>query len=99
MFSTTEDAVSNVYTFKLINKTVKDLDNVEIKLISHNGEVKMVGGNSKVSNGGLTEGTLFIEIEKKDLTSSKEKLKLGIYADGELIETTSTNFPGPVQIK
>jgi len=99
MFSTTENAVSNVYTFKLINKTVKDLDNVEIKLISHNGEVKMVGGNSKVSNGGLTEGTLFIEIEKKDLTSSKEKLKLGIYADGELIETTSTNFPGPVQIK
>jgi hypothetical protein len=99
MFTTTEESVSNVYTFKLINKTVNDLENVEIKLISHNGEVKMVGGNSKVSKGSLKEGTLFIEIEKKDLTSSKEKLKLGIYADGKLIETTSTNFPGPMQIK
>ena len=99
MFSTKGDVVSNVYTFKLINKTINDLDNVDIKLISHNGEVKIVGGKSKVSNGGLTEGTLFIEIEKKDLTSSKEKLKLGVYANGELIETTSTNFPGPLQIK
>jgi hypothetical protein len=99
MFTTTEKSVSNVYTFKLINKTVNDLDNVEIKLISHEGEVKMIGGNSKVSKGSLKEGTIFIEIEKKDLTSSKEKLKLGIYADGKLIETTSTNFPGPMQIK
>ena len=99
MFSTKGDIVSNVYTFKLINKTVNDLENIDIKLISHNGEVKIVGGNSKVLNGDLTEGTLFIEIEKKDLTSSKEKLKLGVYANGELIETTSTNFPGPIQIK
>jgi cytochrome c oxidase accessory protein FixG len=99
MFSTNNDVISNVYTFKLINKTVKDLDKVDIRLISHNGEVKIVGGSSKVPNGGLTEGTLFIEINKKDLTSSKEKLKLGIYADGELIETTSTNFPGPINIK
>ena len=99
MFSTKGDIVSNIYTFKLINKTVNDLENIDIKLISHNGEVKIVGGNSKVLNGGLTEGTLFIEIEKKDLTSSKEKLKLGVYANDELIETTSTNFPGPIQIK
>ena len=63
------------------------------------GEIKIVGGKSKVLNGGLTEGTLFIEIYKKDLTSSKEKLKLGVFSDGELIETTSTNFPGPVKIK
>ncbi len=99
MFSTKGDLVSNVYTFKLINKTVNDLENIDIKLISHNGQVKIVGGKSKVPNGGLTEGTLFIEIEKKDLTSSKEKLKLGVYANGELIETTSTNFPSPIQIK
>ncbi|MCF6346933.1 MAG: cytochrome c oxidase accessory protein CcoG [Flavobacteriaceae bacterium] len=97
MFTTTEDVVSNIYTFKLINKTVNDLENVEIKLISHNGEIKMVGGKSNVLKGSLKEGTIFIEIEKKDLTSSKEKLKIGIYADGKLIETTSTNFPGPIK--
>ena len=99
MFATKGEVISNVYTFKLINKTINDLDNVDIKLISHKGEIKIVGGSSKVANGGLKEGTLFIEIEKKDLTSSKEKLKLGVYADGELIETTSTNFLGPIKIK
>ena len=99
MFTTKEEVISNVYTFKLINKTVKDLDNVEIKLISHKGKIKMIGGISKVTKGSLTEGTLFIEINKKDLTSSKEKLKIGIYEHGKLIETTSTNFPGPMKIK
>ena len=97
-FTTTETTVSNVYNFKLINKTVKDLDDVEIKLISHAGEVRIVGGNSKVAKGDLTDGTLFIEIDKKDLESSKERLKIGIYADGKLIETTSTNFTGPMKI-
>ncbi|HHC78634.1 MAG TPA: cytochrome c oxidase accessory protein CcoG [Flavobacteriia bacterium] len=98
MFTTKGEVVSNVYTFKLINKTVKDLDNVEIKLISHAGTVKMLGGDSQVPKGGLTEGTLFIEIDKKDLKSSKEKLKIGIYENGKLVETTTTNFPGPVKI-
>lgn len=99
MFTSTDKTISNVYTYKLINKTIKDLDNVEIKLISHNGKVKMVGGHNKVSKGGLTEGTLFIEIDKKDLSSSKERLKLGIYEDGKLIESTKTNFPGPIKFK
>jgi cytochrome c oxidase accessory protein FixG len=98
MFTTKGEVVSNVYTFKLINKTVKDLDNVEIKLISHAGTVKMLGGDSQVPKGGLTEGTLFIEIDKKDLKYSKEKLKIGIYENGKLVETTTTNFPGPVKI-
>jgi hypothetical protein len=46
----------------------------------------------------LKEGTLFIEIEKKDLNSSNEKLKIGVYSDGKLIEATTTNFAGPIKI-
>ncbi len=98
-FTTTETSVTNLYNFKLINKTVKDLNNVEIKLISHAGEVRIVGGNSKIAKGSLTDGMIFIEIDKKDLESSKDKLKIGIYSDGKLIETTSTNFTGPMKIK
>jgi len=99
MFTTTETSVKNIYNFKLINKTVKDLEKVNIKLISHEGEVTIVGGESHVSKGSLTDGMMFIEIDKKDLKKSKEKLKIGIYADGKLIETTTTNFPGPMIIK
>jgi len=99
MFTTTEKTVSNVYNVNLINKTVEDLNNVEIKLKSHKGEVKMIGGNINVPNGSLAKGIIIIEVEKIDLTSSKEKLELEVYADGKLVESTSTNFPGPLQIK
>ena len=97
-FQSTETTVKNVYTVKFINKTTTDISDVSIKLISHAGKVDMVGGNIDIKKQGLKEGTLFIEIDKKDLTSSKEKLKLGIYSEGKLIETTSTNFTGPLKI-
>ena len=97
-FQTTETTVKNVYTFKLINKTSENIENIEMKLISHEGEIIMVGGEANVKKQELKEGTIFIEIAKKNLLSSKEKLKIGIYAHGKLIETTSTNFTGPLKI-
>ena len=98
-FQSTETSIKNVYTVKFINKTTEDIDNVSIELMSHKGLVQMVGGNVDIKKQGWKEGTLFIEIDKKDLNSSKEKLKIGIYSKGKLIETTSTNFTGPMIIK
>ncbi len=90
------NTISNVYTYKLINKTTDEISNVAIKLISHNGEVKLVGEqNLSVPEQQLAEGTLFIEIPKNELKSSKEKIKIGVFANDELIETTNTNFLGP----
>ena len=97
-FQSTETTIKNVYTVKLINKTTENIDDVEIKLLSHKGEIHMIAGHMNVEKQGLKEGTLFIEIDKKDLNSSKEKLKIGIYSHGKLIETTSTNFTGPMII-
>jgi cytochrome c oxidase accessory protein FixG len=98
-FQTTETTVKNVFTITLINKTTKAIKNVDVKLLSHKGNVIMVGGNLSIKKQGLTDGTLFIEINKSDLKSSKEKLKLGIYSDGKLIAKTATNFTGPLIIK
>ena len=97
-FQSTETTVKNVYTVKFINKTTEDIENIEIKLISHKGSVELIGGTMNIKKQGLKEGTLFIEINKKDLSSSKEKLKIGIYSNGKLIEKTSTNFSGPIKI-
>ncbi|MFD0761989.1 cytochrome c oxidase accessory protein CcoG [Lutibacter aestuarii] len=97
-FQSTTTTIKNVYTIKLINKTTETIESVDVKLISHEGTVTMVGGAVNIEKQGLKEGTLFIEINKKDLTSSKEKLKIGIYSNGKLIETTSTNFTGPIKI-
>ena len=88
--------ISNVFTYKLINKTTNQINNVDIKLLSHDGKVLFVGNeNLTVPKQQLSEGTLFIEIPKGKLKKSKEKIKIGIYSNGELIETTTTNFLGP----
>lgn len=97
-FQSTTTSIKNIYTFKLINKTTADIDNIDMKLISHEGKIDIIGGNSNVKKQDLKEGTLFIEIDKKDLNSSKEKLKIGIYSNDVLIETAVTNFTGPIKM-
>ncbi len=97
MFYTEGDNIKNVYTFKVINKTINQIDDVALKLINHEGEITMIGGNSVIKKQDLTEGTIFVLIPKKELKSSKEKIKIGVYSKGKLIETVITNFPGPIK--
>ena len=91
-----DNRISNVFTFKLVNKTTEDIENVQLKLISHKGEVRLVKSDSLiVPKQGFAEGTLFIEIPAASLKGEKEKLKIGVYSNNKLIETTTTNFLGP----
>jgi len=92
--------ISNVYTYKLVNKTTKDVTDVNFKLLSHKGEVKLVRNEDfKVPAQDLAEGTLFIEINNAAIKSDKEKVKVGVYSDGKLIETTITAFLAPRSYK
>lgn len=92
-----DNIISNVFTYKLVNKTTHEIDNVSFKLRNINGAVNLVSGqdNFVVPAQGLAEGTLFIELNKKDLTGDKTKLTIDVYSYDELIETTSVNFLGP----
>lgn len=91
-----DNIVSNVYTFKLINKTNREYDNIELKLLSHSGEIRFVTQNEVVvPPQRLVEGTLFIELHNAALDGHKNKVEIGIYSNEILIETTSTNFLGP----
>lgn len=95
-----DNIISNVFTFKLVNKTIKDIDSVNFKLLSHKGTVKLVSNhNFTVKGQGLAEGTLFIEINASALKDDKERLKIGIYSNDDLIETTRTTFLGPRSYK
>lgn len=88
--------ISNVYTYKLVNKTVNDVEAVSFKLLSHKGTIKMVSQNTfEVPAQNLAEGTLFIEINNSALTGDKDKLKIGVFSGDKLIETTTTQFLAP----
>ncbi|MEL7268050.1 MAG: cytochrome c oxidase accessory protein CcoG [Bacteroidota bacterium] len=88
--------ISNVYTYKLVNKTTNDIDKVSFKLLSHKGSIILVSqDNFNVGAEQLAEGTLFIEINNSALTGDKDELKIGVYSGEELIETTFTKFLAP----
>jgi cytochrome c oxidase accessory protein FixG len=91
------DIISNVFTYKLVNKTSEDIDHINFKLRKHNGDIKLVSTteNIVVPKQGFAEGTLFIEINKKELTGDRNKLMIEVYSNDELIETTTVNFLGP----
>ncbi|TFG74177.1 MAG: cytochrome c oxidase accessory protein CcoG [Flavobacteriales bacterium] len=95
-----DNIISNVYTYKLINKTTKDVDDVSFKLLSHPGKIALVRHDHfKVPAQQLAEGTLFIEIDNTALQGDKDKLKIGVYSGDELIETTTARFLAPRNYK
>lgn len=88
--------ISNVYTFKLINKTSESITDINFKLLSHNGTITFVKGSGfEVPAQELSEGTLFIEINNAALSGDKDKLKIGVYSGDELVETTTARFLAP----
>ena len=91
-----ETMISNVYTYKLVNKTTDTIKNVRFELRSHKGTIKLVSGASFIVPAqDLAEGTLFIEIDQGALKDDKVRLKIEVFSDDKLIETTTTSFLGP----
>ncbi|MFV0540693.1 MAG: cytochrome c oxidase accessory protein CcoG [Aestuariibaculum sp.] len=89
--------ISNVFTYKLVNKTTDDIKDVSFKLLSHQGKLKLVSTKNTftVTEGGFAQGTLFIEINNAALTGDRNKIKIGVYQGDKLIETATANFLGP----
>jgi len=88
--------ISNVYTYKIINKTEKDFSNVHFKLANIKGAVKLVGSPAiKIGKEGMVQGTLFVEINPALLHGDKTKIIIEVYEGDRLVETESTNFLGP----
>ena len=92
--------ISNVYTFKLVNKTTAAIEDVRFELLSHKGTVKLVAHDAfVVPPQGLSEGTLFIEINASALTGDKDRVEIGVYSGDRLVETTTAAFLGPRSYK
>ncbi len=96
LFQHKGENISNVYTFKIINKTNNDFNNIHFKLADIKGMLKVVGKqNFKVVKQGMIAGTLFVEINQYVLESDKTKLKIEVYDGDKKIETSRTNFLSP----
>ncbi|UPS91509.1 cytochrome c oxidase accessory protein CcoG [Bizionia sp. M204] len=89
--------ISNVFTYKLVNKTTREIENIHFKLRKFEGTIKVVSNSDtfNVPPQGLVQGTLFIEIDQKDLSGDKNRLMIEVYSNDDLIETETVNFLGP----
>ena len=96
LFEHKGENISNVYTYKIVNKTSVDYNDLHFKLIDSKGEVKMVGKSAiQLKSQGMAQGTFFIEINEALLDGDKTKIKIGVYNGNELLEVNKTNFLGP----
>jgi cytochrome c oxidase accessory protein FixG len=90
------DNISNIYTFKIINKTNSDFNNVHFKLVGIKGMLNVVGEQDlKVPKQGMKSGTMFIEINQFLLETDKTKLEIEVYDGDKKIETSKTSFLSP----
>lgn len=96
LFEHKGENISNVFTYKIVNKTNEDFGNIHFKLLNPKGEIKTVGKESfTITKGGMSQGTLFVEINPMLLDGDKTEIEIGVYNGEILIETERTNFLGP----
>lgn len=96
LFQHKGDMISNVFTYKIINKTTTDFNDIHFKLKGTNGKLIVVGKQHfKVPKQGMNKGTLFIEINQNELESEKAKIEIDVYNGSKVLETAKTSFLGP----
>lgn len=86
--------ISNVYNIKIVNKTHEALP-LEIRLISHEGEITMAGSKMEIADQDRFESTFILYISEELLTDDNTEVEFGIYSNNELIESYKTSFIGP----
>lgn len=92
-----DNTFSNVYNYKMVNKTTEDLT-LEVKLLKpKGGRLEMVGGsNINVTKGELAEGAMIIFLTRDQLEGRNTEVHLGVFKDGVMIDEEETNFNGPI---
>jgi cytochrome c oxidase accessory protein FixG len=92
-----DDVVRNLFTIKVVNKTRESLP-VELKLLSHEGTLQIVGTSVvTAAPTGIAETAFFIDLDRSQLDGVKTPITIGIYSRGRLLEEVDTGFMGPAQ--
>jgi len=86
--------ISNVYNINVVNKTHEALP-LEIRLVSHEGEILMPGSKMELADQDRFESTFILYLEPSLLDSDNTEVEFGIYSNNELIESYKSSFIGP----
>jgi cytochrome c oxidase accessory protein FixG len=91
------DSISNLYNYQIVNKTNITISEVQFKLKSGKGRIKLVGSIPSIEKMQFGKGSFFIIAHKDDLDNRKTKMNIEVYSNNELIDNAKTNFLGPTK--
>jgi cytochrome c oxidase accessory protein FixG len=87
--------ITNLYTYKLINKSGKDLP-FELKLKQPEGKIEFVGqSHDQLKKDKVAEGAFFVNMPLNQLNGRKTELEIEVISNGKVIDKVTTNFMGP----
>lgn len=99
LYTKTEDGlITNLYTFEFVNKTFEDIS-LEVKVESPVSASLMKVGDPKilVPREGVLKNVFMVKLPEQEVTSMRMIVELGIYQNGEKIETAKAKFIGPMK--
>ena len=92
-----ESTLSNLFEAKVINKSTATFP-VELKVENMNATIKLIGVTSfELKPEAINDFTFFVEVPRKEILKRNNPITIGIYRDGERIQTIKSRFLGPFQ--
>lgn len=99
LYSKTEDGqITNVYNIEFVNKTFDDVS-LEMKVESPTAASLLKIGDPQivVPSEGILKGLFMIKLPEEEIKTMKMNVVLGIYQNGNRIETANARFIGPIK--
>ena len=95
-FQTQPDGkISNLYQVKFSSRIFHDFT-PELRLIQPKGKLEIIGSAPVVKGGEVTQLTMLILLDQKQIHGLKEPVKIGVYNGGKKLTEVKTTFFGPV---
>lgn len=89
------DSLSNLFSAKIINKTKNDMP-YDLKLEGIPGKINMVNAHKMELKGeSINDITFFIILPKGAVTKRTTDINVGVYSNGQKIQTVQSKFLGP----
>lgn len=91
-----DGSISNLYSYKIINKTNFDLD-LTIETLEEGYSIKMIGDAPEVGMQEVAEGAFFLSADPELFDKGKAQTKVALYnQNGDLLEKVKMQIMGPL---
>ena len=91
-----ENKISNLYNYKIINKTNEDFV-LGLRLENLEGDIQVIGGQElTIKKQSMIEGSLFIILDKSQISKTKTSVEVGVYNGEEKVDVIKSHLTGPI---